>query len=112
MGKNGDFNFFFTHPTVDIEKINFKGCAPSETKKHLEAEQKILEALQDSDWNADGIKAAIMTYADTLEKRGLALHPLRYSLSGLEKSPDPFTIAAVIGKEDTLTRITTAIAKL
>jgi hypothetical protein len=37
------------------------------------------------------------------------LWPLRYSLSGREKSPDPFTIASVLGKEETIKRLEFAV---
>jgi len=40
------------------------------------------------------------------------LWPLRYSLSGREKSPDPFMIASIIGKSKTLARIENARRQL
>jgi len=40
------------------------------------------------------------------------LWPLRVALSGKEKSPGPFEILEVLGKEEALTRITKAIGKL
>jgi Anticodon binding domain len=43
-----------------------------------------------------------------LESRGEILHPVRYALSGLEKSPDPFIIASIIGKNETLSRLQNA----
>ena len=39
-----------------------------------------------------------MQIANTLENRGELLHPVRYALSGLDKSPDPFIIAEILGK--------------
>ncbi|MDP2930584.1 MAG: glutamate--tRNA ligase, partial [bacterium] len=37
--------------------------------------------------------------------RGRLLWPLRVALSGREKSPGPFEIAEILGKEKTLKRI-------
>ena len=112
MAEAGELGFFFTTPKLDLEKMSFKGIEATETKTHLERMLEILKGIEKSDWNMDSIKAEIMKYADTLPKRGPALHPLRYSLSGLERSPDPFTIAAVIGKEDTVGRLGAAIGML
>jgi hypothetical protein len=50
-----------------------------------------------------------MTIANTLESRGELLHPIRYALSGRDKSPDPFVIASIIGKNETLSRLQKAI---
>ncbi len=105
MADNGEFDLFFETPKISIEKINFKETDFAETKKHLEAIKKILEVVPQSEWNGDTIKTAIMAYADTLQKRGIVLHPLRYTLSGREQSPDPFVIASIIGQTETLARI-------
>lgn len=109
MAEKGELNYFFETPTISIEKINFKNTDSTETKKHLEAMAKILDIIPETDWNIDPIKNAIMAYADTLPKRGAALHPLRYLLSGADNSPDPFTIASIIGKQETFLRIHNAL---
>ena len=50
-----------------------------------------------------------MQIANNLENRGELLHPIRYALSGLDKSPDPFIIADILGKNETLSRLQKAI---
>jgi hypothetical protein len=45
-----------------------------------------------------------MEYAEA-QGKGNVLWPLRMSLSGQEKSVDPFTICYVLGKEETTERI-------
>ena len=45
-----------------------------------------------------------MPYAE-MKGRGNVLWPLRMTLSGQEKSVDPFTICYVLGKEEALRRI-------
>ncbi len=57
------------------------------------------------------IKTAIWDYAEEIG-RGEILWPLRVSLSGRERSPDPFTCAYVLGKEETLARILVACDKI
>jgi len=44
--------------------------------------------------------------------KGELLWPLRVALSGKEQSPDPFTIAYIIGQGETLARIKTGYGKI
>ncbi len=112
MAENGELAFYFERPKLAAESLLFKGSTAEEGKTHLEKVLSILSETPEAEWNAAALKERVMAYADTLPKRGPALHPLRYSLSGLERSPDPFSIAAVIGREETLARIETASALL
>ena len=80
-------------------------------KKHLLAVSGILKELSAEDFSAEKVKDAIFPYA-TKEGRGSVLWPLRVALSGREKSPDPFIIASLIGKERTLQRIENAVGFL
>jgi glutamyl/glutaminyl-tRNA synthetase len=57
------------------------------------------------------VKEALFGYATDVG-RASVLWPLRVALSGKEKSPDPFTLAAIVGKEVTLSRIAAARALL
>lgn len=112
MGDNGELTFFFETPTLVRESLLFKGSTVDEARTHLKQAHSLLTNIPESSWTIDTIKEAVMAYADSLPKRGPALHPLRYSLSGLEKSPDPFTIASSTGKGETLIRIENALAIL
>ncbi|NQV92976.1 glutamate--tRNA ligase, partial [Candidatus Kaiserbacteria bacterium] len=46
-------------------------------------------------------------YAEEVGK-GSVLWPMRVALSGKEKSPDPFTLAEIFGKEETINRLKNA----
>ncbi|MEK7116581.1 MAG: glutamate--tRNA ligase [Patescibacteria group bacterium] len=98
--ESGELDYFFNKPKLDKEKILWKGESKEEAKKHLE---KISE-ISDN-------KEKIMQYAEQIGK-GEALWPLRYALSGREKSPDPFTLIEVLGVEETIKRIQNAIQLL
>jgi glutamyl/glutaminyl-tRNA synthetase len=37
--------------------------------------------------------------------KGNVLWPMRYALSGKDKSPDPFILADILGKEETIKRL-------
>jgi glutamyl-tRNA synthetase len=75
------------------------------------------ERAENNDTNSaaspDEVKALLMPYADQNPKemggRGAILWPLRYTLSGLEKSPDPFTIISILGADESVARITKAL---
>ena len=54
------------------------------------------------------IKAVLAVYAEE-NGRGNVLWPLRVSLSGKERSPDPFVIAEILGKKETLKRLQSAV---
>ncbi|MBP6884341.1 MAG: glutamate--tRNA ligase [Candidatus Pacebacteria bacterium] len=110
MFENKELDFFFTKPKLDVNKISLKDIDKKETIHHLSSILSSLNAVEN--WEIDSIKQKIMEYADTLPKRGPALHPLRFSLSGLDQSPDPFIISSIIGKEETLSRIGKAIDTL
>ncbi len=109
MCETGELDMFFAAPAPEKEKMHFKGMTPADTRAQLEKAAEILGDIGETDWDIDMIKDRLMGYADTLEKRGAVLHPVRYALSGREQSPDPFTIAALIGKSETLTRIQNGI---
>ena len=64
----------------------------------------MLAKLPEGQLDAARVKAAVWEYAQ-IEGRGAVLWPLRFALSGREKSADPFTIVAIIGKEASLRRI-------
>ncbi len=89
----GELEYFFREPIWNKEKICWKEVSREKTKKHLE---KISEILKD--------KEKILSYAEEAG-RGNALWPLRYALSGREKSPDPFTLIQILGQEESEKRI-------
>ncbi len=86
--------------------------AAGSTKTHLKAVLGLLEALHEA-IDAEGAKAALMPYADAIPKedggRGAVLWPLRYALSGQERSPDPFTLISLLGRDESISRIRTAL---
>lgn len=109
MIENGELDFFFKIPTLDKTKLIFKDTAPEKIADNLKLAISALENLDENNFTAENIKTALMKVADSLEKRGEVLHPVRYALSGLDRSPDPFLIASIIGKNETLSRLQKAV---
>lgn len=90
-------HYIKNRPDLDVEKMSWKNFSKEDTKKCLEEVNKL---IPDTD--------AIMKYAERVGK-GNVLWPLRYALSGEEKSPDPFTLIAVLGKDESISRVKKAI---
>jgi glutamyl/glutaminyl-tRNA synthetase len=95
-------------PTTDLLLKGAKTDAAT-AKAHLIQVQMLLEPLHE--FGNEAVKNAVFPYA-TEAGRASVLWPLRTALTGMEKSPDPFTVAALIGKNETLIRIKAAVALL
>ncbi len=99
----GEFDYFFKESVVEQKMLVWKTDTLENAKIHLAKAKEILEGV--SDWNLETIKSALMPYAEEVGK-GNVLWPLRVALSGREKSPDPFELASILGKDVTVERIT------
>jgi len=104
-------SFLIDEPILDKNLIVFRKSDAATTKKALELVTKSL--LELSAWEKDAIKAELeKIFAQNNLSPGDVFWPVRYSLSGLEKSPPPEEIAEVLGKEQTLSRISKAVELL
>lgn len=102
-----ELDYFFSEPTIEKEKISWKNIDAAETAENLE---KVLEILN-SEEDTDKINSEIMSLAERVGK-GNVLWPLRYALSGKEKSPDPFTLLSILDRVEAKKRIKQAIDTL
>ena len=109
MVARGELNFFYKQPEYEKKKLIYKNSSLEKTVSNLEETIMALEKLNEKDFTKENIKNILMKIAEKLENRGELLHPVRYALSGLDKSPDPFVIAEVLGKNETLSRLQKAI---
>ena len=114
----GELACLFCAPALTREVLVAKEPTdrPGLTKIALESLLEPFGALSD-ELTPDSVKAVLMPLADAEEARGKGgrgalLWPLRYALSGQEKSPDPFTLISILGREESLARIRAAIALL
>lgn len=105
LAVEGEFDYFFANPQIDPALVPGKNSGTEIAIKHLTKIKEMLSALSMKEFaNAESIKASVWKYA-TEEGRGAVLWPLRYALTGRERSPDPFIIAAAVGKEAVFERI-------
>ena len=96
----GELDYFFKEPKLEKEKIAWKGQTPEQAKESLE---KILKVELE--------RGEVEKLAEK-EGKGNIFWPLRYSLSGREKSPDPLTLIKILGTEESKKRIMEAIKLL
>ncbi len=106
--------FFKDHLDFSSVSLPWKTQPADDTRIRLEAIAGIIRQMTDED----------TTYADRIEQHvkalitergwgnGDTLWPMRVALSGREKSPGPFELAAAYGKHRTLQRLTDAITHL
>ena len=114
----GELSCLFEEPCLDRDQLVRKRApeTPRMTKTALEGTFNAIKGLPEGT-SAEAVKLTIMPFADAEEAkekggRGAVLWPLRYALSGQERSPDPFTLISILGKEETISRIRKAIAIL
>jgi glutamyl-tRNA synthetase len=106
----GEFDYFFSKPTLST-KLTWKEDSPETTKRYLEKVIALLEGVSEDSFLSEQVKNAIWDYA-TEVGRGSVLWPMRVALSGKEKSPDPFELAGILGKTETLARLNEATKTL
>jgi glutamyl-tRNA synthetase len=108
--ETSEYDFAFAAPEYDVSLLYFKDAESAQPA--LPRLHKVSELLSSIEFTSmTVIKEALWDYA-TDEGRGEVLWPLRTCLSGRKQSPDPFTIAYILGKEETISRIKTACDKI
>jgi glutamyl-tRNA synthetase len=113
-----ELSCLFVSPTLDKTALVKKELPerPGMTKEVLKGLSEAVKALPDG-LSAQEVKDILMPLADAEEAlakggRGAVLWPLRYALSGQEKSPDPFTLISILGTKESISRIETALGIL
>lgn len=109
LNDEAEFGFYKNLGDYSTESLIWKKSDKEKTLVHLE---KAKELLGSADFGSiDSIKSAIWDYVEA-NGRGDVLWPIRFALSGKDKSPDPFTLAYIFGKDETISRISRAIERL
>ena len=115
---SGELSCLFKEPTLDRNQLLAKELPEYRgmTKSALEGLLNPMQALP-KDVSNEVVKEALMPLADAEEAkrkggRGAVLWPLRYALSGQERSPDPFTLISILGTAEVISRVQKAIGIL
>lgn len=115
---SGELSCLFTVPAIDRNLLLVKELPdrPGMTKTALESLSEALKSLPEG-VSSEAVKETLMPLADAEEAkgkggRGAVLWPLRYALSGQERSPDPFTLISILGPAEAFSRVQKAIGIL
>ncbi len=117
MSQNGDLTYFFQRPTFEKEVLIFKPDKIDKEKKYKQISNYltqtivILEKIEEKNFTKENIKKILLPYAKEVGTGDL-LWPVRYALSGKDKSPDPFVLIEIFGKNETIARLNYAIKLL
>lgn len=107
---HGELAFIRGLPSYDPQLLLWKKNPDmTASKKHLQEALSRFQKLT-GEITSESAKQTLWDYAETNGK-GDVLWPLRVALTGQERSPDPFIVAGILGTEETLKRIETAIRK-
>jgi len=104
MVKDGEFDCLFVRPTPDLILMKFKEDATEHMLDIMKQTREKLFIADENQWDVASLKKVLWDWSGEIG-RGSVLHPLRTLLSGKKQSPDPFTLAEVLGKEETLARL-------
>ncbi len=116
MKKLTDFytlaELFFVTPEYDAALLHFKSLESPATAENLHEILKAGTGLSPEPGVLIKELEAILERLSTSSGKGPVYWPLRVALSGQKASPGPLEIATILGKDETLRRVTIAIGKL
>lgn len=111
-------SYFFTDPNYESEMLIWKKADAAQTKQSLALLADLVRVLDDETLTSipkleEKVKAFIVEHE---LDNGTVLWPLRVAMTGMEKSPNPFEVTAVLalgkGREEVARRLEDAILKL
>ncbi len=105
MLEAGEWDYLFDSPTLSPSLLAWKKSTPEDAKEKI---SHITEWIKANSPSSEELSVYLEAYA-TKTGKGEVLWPIRYSLSGKEKSPDPFSLIDILGVEETLIRLESAL---
>lgn len=103
-------NFFFEAPKEYDEK-SLRKRWKEESPKHISELYELLE--QQSDWSAEALDALVMPWIEKKEYGvGIVMNAFRICLVGAARGPHIWEITGILGKQETLRRMKTALERL
>ena len=103
-------NYFFVAPTEYDEKSLAKRWK-EDSPRHMQELLELLEPQQD--WSAEALDSLVMGWIAQKEYGvGLVMNAFRICLVGAARGPHIWAITDVLGKDETLRRVRTALTKI
>ena len=97
-------NEYHVNPKMLIPRTKDNSVTEAETKERLLKIHTLLHEATPGNFTIESVKNAVWDYAEEVG-RGKVLWPMRVALTGAERSPDPFTVASLLGRDETLSRL-------
>jgi nondiscriminating glutamyl-tRNA synthetase len=105
--------FFFKRPVANPELRDLmiqKNTTWEEVSEVLKAIHDVLLNLPAENWTHDGVEEILRLYiAKNNMKAGQVLWPIRAALTGVKGSPGTFEMLSILGKDESMLRLKTAI---
>src|SRR3989338_3417556 len=108
--ERGEYDYLRREPKYPKELLTWQK-ATSEPGIHFPKILSFIEALPEAFFTKSAVREAVMPYAEANGK-GNVLWPMLVALSGKQTSPDPFTLAAMLGKATSVRRLKAACERL
>ncbi len=106
-------NFFFQEPKYDPMLLIWKNNAKETIKSNLQKFIIFLDKIKIADFMEKEMEEQTLHWISAQGlNNGEVLWPMRAALSGKDKSPGPFAIAAILGKKKTTQRLQKAVELL
>ncbi|QDT39596.1 glutamate--tRNA ligase [Stratiformator vulcanicus] len=105
----------FFKDEVEYDEKAFKKRIAKESVPPLlkQFQQERLSAIDESDWTTEHLEAELQSFATTHEvSPGLLIHALRIATTGQPVGPGVFDCLVLVGREKTLERIESALARV
>jgi len=100
-----NLKFFFEITKYDKRLLKWKEMTNEEIKKSLERSKEIISNINLKYFNKETITRLLLEETANWNNKGELLWPLRVALSGQKNSPPPFDIIEILGKEESIKRI-------
>jgi len=108
-----EFSHLFNDIDCQSKDLVFKKSTKELTLQGLSVVVKDLQNINENSWNADNLQLHLASLVRKLNLgNGDVFWPVRYALSGKEKSETPVELLMELGKEKSLARINKAITYL
>ncbi|MBP6912560.1 MAG: glutamate--tRNA ligase [Candidatus Pacebacteria bacterium] len=111
LGQAGEFDYFFEKPLYGKDQLFYGKTKFTGENKYEDLAGIIGETIEHlknaTHWKSESIKDSVFGYAQNVGV-GDVLWPMRFALSGQEKSPDPFILAEKLGHSETFERLEAA----
>jgi nondiscriminating glutamyl-tRNA synthetase len=104
-----NIHFYFTSPEYDEDLLRWKEMSDKDLKEALRKMRETLKQINNFQ-NLEEIQERLISACG--DQKGEHLWPLRVALSGEKRSPSPFEIAWIIGREEAIKRVDLAMKKI